>query len=107
MESPGVEQKYNFDVVRWFTVVTVIYFVVGTFVGVYIAAELAWPFLNFDSPYITFGRLRPLHTQPLYHFWPAQTAAHKRRNLRLWRLYINGERFLQRATYLRRAPVER
>ncbi|MCU7946400.1 MAG: cytochrome-c oxidase, cbb3-type subunit I, partial [Candidatus Thiodiazotropha sp. (ex Cardiolucina cf. quadrata)] len=26
------------------------------------AAELAWPFLNFDIQYITFGRLRPLHT---------------------------------------------
>ena len=35
---------------------------VGAAVGVYIAAELAWPFLNFDIPYLTFGRLRPLHT---------------------------------------------
>ncbi len=56
------EQKYNFDVVRWFTVMAVVYLVVGALVGVYIAAELAWPFLNFDLPYITFGRLRPLHT---------------------------------------------
>ena len=32
--------------------------------GVYIAAELTWPWLNniFDVPYFTFGRLRPLHT---------------------------------------------
>jgi cytochrome c oxidase cbb3-type subunit 1 len=58
----AAEQKYNFDVVRWFTVMAVVYLVVGAFVGVYIASELAWPFLNFDSPYITFGRLRPLHT---------------------------------------------
>ncbi|MCG8045068.1 MAG: cbb3-type cytochrome c oxidase subunit I, partial [Candidatus Thiodiazotropha endolucinida] len=49
-------------VVRWFTVMAVVYLVVGALVGVYIAAELAWPFLNFDLPYITFGRLRPLHT---------------------------------------------
>ena len=40
----------------------VVYLVVGTLVGVYIASELAWPFLNFDIPYITFGRLRPVHT---------------------------------------------
>jgi cytochrome c oxidase cbb3-type subunit I len=58
----AAEQKYNFDVVRWFTVMAVVYLVVGALVGVYIAAELAWPFLNFDLPYITFGRLRPLHT---------------------------------------------
>jgi len=57
-----VEPQYNFDVVRWFTVMAVIYLVVGTLVGVYIASELAWPWLNLDSPYLSFGRLRPLHT---------------------------------------------
>ncbi len=56
------ETKYDFDVIRWFTIMAVVYLVVGTLVGVYIASELAWPFLNFDIPYITFGRLRPLHT---------------------------------------------
>ncbi len=56
------EQKYNFNVVRWFAVLAVVYLVVGALVGVYIAAELAWPILNFDLPYITFGRIRPLHT---------------------------------------------
>jgi cytochrome c oxidase cbb3-type subunit 1 len=54
--------KYDMDVVRWFTIAAVIYLVVGTLIGVYIASELAWPFLNLDIPYITFGRLRPLHT---------------------------------------------
>ena len=56
------EQKYNLGVVRWFSVMAIVYLVVGATVGVYIASELAWPFLNFDIPYITFGRLRPLHT---------------------------------------------
>ena len=56
------EKKYDLSVVRWFSVMAVVYLVVGTGVGVYIASELAWPFLNFDIPYITFGRLRPLHT---------------------------------------------
>jgi cytochrome c oxidase cbb3-type subunit 1 len=54
--------KYDMDVVKWFTIMAVIYLVVGTLIGVYIASELAWPFMNFDIPYITFGRLRPLHT---------------------------------------------
>jgi cytochrome c oxidase cbb3-type subunit 1 len=55
-------EKYNFDVVRWFTVMAVVYLVVGTLVGVYIASELAWPVLNLDIAEFTFGRLRPLHT---------------------------------------------
>ena len=31
-------------------------------VGVLIAAQLVWPALNFDIPWLTYGRLRPLHT---------------------------------------------
>ncbi len=57
-----VEQKYDFEVVRWFTIMSVVYLVVGTLLGVYIASELAWPFLNFDTAELSFGRLRPLHT---------------------------------------------
>ncbi|HUW25872.1 MAG TPA: cytochrome-c oxidase, cbb3-type subunit I [Gallionella sp.] len=53
--------KYDMDVVRWFAFAAVVYLVVGTLIGVWIAAELAWPSLNF-IPEITFGRLRPLHT---------------------------------------------
>ena len=53
---------YNFDVVRQFTVMTVIWGIVGTLVGVLIAAQLIWPALNFDTPWLTYSRLRPLHT---------------------------------------------
>ncbi|TXT26576.1 MAG: cytochrome c oxidase cbb3-type subunit I [Gallionellaceae bacterium] len=54
--------KYDMDVVRWFTIAAVIYGVVGTLIGVIVAFQLAFPVLNFDSPYLSFGRLRPLHT---------------------------------------------
>lgn len=60
--TQAIPVKYDMDVVRWFTIAAVIYLVVGTLLGVYIASELAWPVMNFDIPYITFGRLRPLHT---------------------------------------------
>jgi len=53
--------KYDMEVVRWFSIAAIVYLVVGTLLGVWIAAELAWPSLNF-IPEITFGRLRPLHT---------------------------------------------
>jgi cytochrome c oxidase cbb3-type subunit 1 len=55
-------ETYNYRVVRQFAVMTVIWGVVGMLVGVFIAAQLAWPALNFDIPWLTYGRLRPLHT---------------------------------------------
>ncbi len=57
--SPEV---YNYKVVRQFALMTVVWGVVGMLVGVIIAAQLVWPALNFDIPYLSFGRLRPLHT---------------------------------------------
>lgn len=53
---------YDYDVIRKFTVMTVIWGIVGMAVGVFIAAQLAFPALNFDTPWLTFSRLRPLHT---------------------------------------------
>lgn len=53
---------YNLKVVKQFTVMTIIWGIVGMVVGVLIAAQLVWPALNFDIPYLTYSRLRPLHT---------------------------------------------
>jgi cytochrome c oxidase cbb3-type subunit I len=53
---------YNYKVVRQFAVMTVVWGIVGMLVGVLIAAQLAWPALGFDLPWLQFGRLRPLHT---------------------------------------------
>jgi cytochrome c oxidase cbb3-type subunit I len=53
---------YNYKVVRQFTIATVVWGVVGMAVGLLIAAQLAWPQLNFDLPWFSYGRLRPLHT---------------------------------------------
>jgi cytochrome c oxidase cbb3-type subunit 1 len=55
-------EQYNYDIIRKFTIMTLVWGAVGMLVGVYIASELAFPWLNFDIPYITFGRLRPVHT---------------------------------------------
>ncbi len=56
------EATYNYKVVRQFAIMTIIWGIVGMLVGVYIAAQLAWPVLNFDIPWLTYSRLRPLHT---------------------------------------------
>jgi cytochrome c oxidase cbb3-type subunit 1 len=56
------QQTYNYKVVRQFSIMTLVWAIVGMTVGVLIAAQLAWPALNFDIPWLTFGRIRPLHT---------------------------------------------
>jgi len=53
---------YNYKVVRQFAIMTVVWGIVGMAVGVLIAAQLVWPALNFDTAWLSFGRLRPLHT---------------------------------------------
>jgi cytochrome c oxidase cbb3-type subunit I len=53
---------YNDSVVRQFSIMAVVWGVVGMLVGVIIAAQLVWPELNFGLPWTSFGRLRPLHT---------------------------------------------
>ncbi len=54
------QAMYNYKVVRQFTVMSVVWGIVGMLVGVIIAAQLVWPELNFG--FLHFGRLRPLHT---------------------------------------------
>ncbi len=55
------QATYNYKVVRQFTVMTVIWGIVGMLVGVIIASQLVWPELNVIE-YLSYGRLRPLHT---------------------------------------------
>jgi len=60
--NTSVGATYNYKVVRQFAIMTVVWGIVGMLVGVIIAAQLAFPALNFDVPWLTYGRLRPLHT---------------------------------------------
>jgi cytochrome c oxidase cbb3-type subunit 1 len=56
------EERYEIGVVRFGVIMTVIWGCVGFLAGVIVASQLAWPALNLDMPWTTFGRLRPLHT---------------------------------------------
>jgi len=60
--SVAATEQYDYDIIKKFSVMAIVWAVVGMSAGVYIASELAWPFLNFDSPYLSFGRFRPVHT---------------------------------------------
>jgi cytochrome c oxidase cbb3-type subunit 1 len=61
-ETSPVPVVYNDTVVRRFAFMTIIWGIVGMAVGALIAAQLIWPNLNFNLPYLSYGRLRPLHT---------------------------------------------
>lgn len=54
--------RYDDRTVRQFTIATLVWAGVAMLVGLYAALELAFHQLNFGLPWITFGRLRPLHT---------------------------------------------
>ncbi|MEI6026175.1 MAG: cytochrome-c oxidase, cbb3-type subunit I [Betaproteobacteria bacterium] len=61
-DQRGTGAAYFDTPVRWFALAAVLWGVVGMLVGVIIAAQLAWPELNFGIPFLSYGRLRPLHT---------------------------------------------
>ncbi len=54
--------NYNYGPIKFAALAALFWGVAGFTVGLYIALELAFPLLNFDLPWINFGRLRPLHT---------------------------------------------
>ena len=54
--------NYNLGPVKFAAVMAVIWGVAGFTVGLIAALQLAFPAINFELPWITFGRLRPLHT---------------------------------------------
>ncbi len=58
----AISNTYNDKVVLQFSVATVLWGIVGMLVGVFIAAQLYWPTLGEGIPWLSYGRLRPLHT---------------------------------------------
>jgi len=53
---------YNYKVVRQFSIVTIVWGIVGMTVGVLLAAQLMFPDLTHGVAWLSYGRLRPLHT---------------------------------------------
>ena len=83
------QSNYNYKVVRQFAVMAVIWGIVGMSVGVFIAAQLVWPDLTFGIEWLSYGRLRPLHTNAVIFafggsalfatsYWCVQRTCHTR-----------------------------
>jgi cytochrome c oxidase cbb3-type subunit I/II len=59
--------KFSYDnrIVKAFIIATVVFGLVGMLVGLTAAIQLVYPVFNFDLPYTSFGRIRPLHTNAI------------------------------------------
>ncbi len=62
MSDRKITIEYNDQIVRQFMLASILWGVVGMLVGGLIASQLNYWQLNFNLPWLTFGRLRPLHT---------------------------------------------
>jgi cytochrome c oxidase cbb3-type subunit I/II len=57
-------EKFSYDnkIVKAFAIATVIFGIVGMTVGLLAALQMIYPVFNFETSFLTFGRIRPLHT---------------------------------------------
>jgi cytochrome c oxidase cbb3-type subunit 1 len=62
LKMPASEGIYDDDPIRWGVIATLFWGIAGMAAGLFIALQLAFPALNFNLEYTTFGRIRPLHT---------------------------------------------
>jgi cytochrome c oxidase cbb3-type subunit I/II len=62
MPAQKITLEFNDKIVRQFLLATILWGVVGMLVGVLVASQLNFWQLNFNQEFLTFGRLRPLHT---------------------------------------------
>lgn len=90
MKSLPEKPFYNDDIVKLFTLATVFWGIAGFSVGLFIALQMAFPDLNIE-PYLTFGRLRPLHTSAVIFafggnalFATSYYVVQRTCNVRLW-----------------------
>ncbi|MBP6380454.1 MAG: cytochrome-c oxidase, cbb3-type subunit I [Sphingorhabdus sp.] len=60
--SSQAATTYDDDLIRLGVIATIFWGLAGFLAGLYIALQLAFPVLNLNFEYTTFGRLRPLHT---------------------------------------------
>ncbi|WFE69333.1 cytochrome-c oxidase, cbb3-type subunit I [Thiomicrospira sp. R3] len=94
MDTTMTKPQYDDGVVKYLTVLAVVFLVLGTMMGTLAAAQLAWPALNFDIAEITFARLRVMHTNTVIFAFGGMTlmatAFYTVQRTNGLRLYSNG-----------------
>lgn len=61
-QANTVTIEYDDSAVRQFMIASIFWAIIGLGAGAFIAAQLNFPLLSFNLEWLTFGRLRPLHT---------------------------------------------
>jgi cytochrome c oxidase cbb3-type subunit I/II len=62
MSDRKITLEFNDQIVRQFLLATLVWGIVGMLVGVFVASQLNFWQANFNTAWLSFGRLRPLHT---------------------------------------------
>ena len=89
MATAMAAETYNDKVVRQFAIATLVWGIIGMLVGVVIAAQLYWPDFLGGISWLSYGRLRPLHTNAVIFafggsalfatsYWCVQRTSHAR-----------------------------
>jgi cytochrome c oxidase cbb3-type subunit 1 len=60
------ETRYEYDAVKGFAISSLFWAFVGLLVGILISIQLVYPQFNLTS-WLTYGRLRPVHTNALIY----------------------------------------
>lgn len=60
--DPARFKRYYDDPIKVGVGLTLAWAIFGMLIGVWAASQLAWPGLNFDTSWASFGRIRPAHT---------------------------------------------
>ena len=58
--------QYDYRAIKGFAISSLFWAVVGLLVGILISLQLVYPSFNF-TPWLTYGRLRPIHTNAVIY----------------------------------------
>ncbi|MBW7941963.1 MAG: cbb3-type cytochrome c oxidase subunit I, partial [Candidatus Kuenenia stuttgartiensis] len=60
--SNRIQIEYDDKIARMFTIATIVWAAIAFTIGVFVAFQIAVWQLNFNTGWLTYGRLRPVHT---------------------------------------------
>ncbi len=69
MAEPIERKLHDQPTARWFLVSSALFFVITTLVGILVSLKFVWPDFMGTAPWLTFGRLRPLHVNGVLFGW--------------------------------------
>jgi cbb3-type cytochrome oxidase subunit 1 len=69
MTAPTGRKLADQPSARWFLISSVVFFAITALVGVLVSLKFIWPEFMGSAPWLTFGRMRPLHVNGVLFGW--------------------------------------